>query len=49
MTKRLVMLPPQSEQTRQWASELAAIDGLSVVIAEDEDEAMKLLPGADAA
>jgi phosphoglycerate dehydrogenase-like enzyme len=43
------MLPPQSELTWSWASELATIDGLAVVIAEDEGDAMKLLPHAEAA
>ncbi|AOT02590.1 hypothetical protein ASPU41_03740 [Arthrobacter sp. U41] len=49
MTTRLVMLPPQSDLTRSWAVELAAIDGLEVVIAEDEGEATELLRGAEAA
>lgn len=49
MTKRMVMLPPQSELTRSWAAELASIDGLEVVIAEDEGDAMELLPAAEAA
>ncbi len=49
MTKRIVILPPQSELTRSWAAELASIDGLEVVIAENEAEAMEVLPAAEAA
>ncbi|HET7344165.1 MAG TPA: D-2-hydroxyacid dehydrogenase [Methylomirabilota bacterium] len=46
----LVMLPPQTATTRQWAARLAAAaPGLDVVMAETEAEAARALPGADAA
>ena len=46
----LVMLPPQSPTTRQWASRLAAaVPELSVVVAEDAATAGRVLSGADAA
>jgi phosphoglycerate dehydrogenase-like enzyme len=46
----LVMLPPQTETTRAWAGRLAdAVPGVAVVVAEDEGEAARALPGAEAA
>ena len=46
----LVMLPPQSATTRQWASRLAAaVPDLSVVVAEDAAAAARALGGAEAA
>src|SRR5689334_12060628 len=46
----LVMLPPQSKTTRDWASRLAAaVPELSVVVAEDAAAATRALAGAEAA
>ena len=46
----LVMLPPQSATTREWASRLAAaVPELSVVVAEDAAAAARALEGAEAA
>src|SRR5262245_17428222 len=46
----LVMLPPQSNTTRDWAARLAAaVPELSVVVAEDAPAATRALGGADAA
>ena len=46
----LVMLPPQSDKTRDWGARLAAaLPALEVVIAEDEAAAAQALPGAEAA
>src|SRR5262249_36695131 len=50
MPPTLVMLPPQSEKTREWGTRVAAaLPALKVVVAEDEAEAAKVLPGAEAA
>jgi phosphoglycerate dehydrogenase-like enzyme len=50
MIPTLVMLPPQRPVTRQWAEQLRRdLPGLSVQVAEDEDEARQLLPHATAA
>ena len=50
MASTLVMFPPQSAKTREWGARIAAaLPGLHVVVAEDEAEAAKALPGADAA
>jgi len=46
---RIVMLPPNDETTRAWAAELATIDGLVVEVAESREDALRLLPAADAA
>lgn len=43
------MLPPNDETTRAWAAELATIDGLLVEVAESREDALRLLPAADAA
>lgn len=49
-TYKLVMLPPQSEATRQWAEQVRReVDGVEVVVAKDQEEAMRALPGAAAA
>jgi phosphoglycerate dehydrogenase-like enzyme len=46
----LVMLPPQTATTRSWAARLAqAVPQLSVVVAEDADQAARALAGAEAA
>ena len=46
----LVMLPPQSDKTRDWGARIAAaLPALKVVIAEDEAAAAQALPGAEAA
>jgi phosphoglycerate dehydrogenase-like enzyme len=47
---RLVMLPPQTEVTRQWAARLGtAVPGIDVVVAEDAAAAARALPDAEAA
>jgi phosphoglycerate dehydrogenase-like enzyme len=46
----LVMLPPQTETTRQWAARVAAaLPDLSVVVAEDEAHAGREIGHAEAA
>jgi len=46
----LVMLPPQTPTTHQWAKRLAtAVPQLSVVVAEDEAEAERVIADAEAA
>ena len=46
----LLMLPPQTATTRAWAARLgAALPELSIVVAEDDDAALKEIAGADAA
>jgi len=46
----LVMLPPQTPTTHQWAKRLAtAVPELSVVVAEDEAEAERVITNAEAA
>ncbi len=50
MAFTLLMLPPQTDLTRAWASRLAAeVSGLTVRVAETEAEAARLLPEADGA
>ncbi len=50
MSATLLMLPPQTPTTRQWAKRLAtALPELSVVIAEDAGEAARAVGQADAA
>src|SRR6188474_953076 len=50
MPTTLVMLPPQSDKTREWAARLAdALPALEVVVAEDEAAARQALPRAEAA
>src|SRR5262245_21117058 len=46
----LVMLPPQTPTTQQWAKRLAtAVPELSVVVAEDDAEAERVIADAEAA
>ena len=46
----LVMLPPQTPTTHQWAKRLAtAVPELSVIVAEDEAEAERIITNAEAA
>jgi phosphoglycerate dehydrogenase-like enzyme len=50
MPTRFLMLPPQSERTREWAAKLAAaLPDLDVVIAENESEAAAAIATAEAA
>jgi phosphoglycerate dehydrogenase-like enzyme len=50
MTSTLVMLPPQSETTREWAKRLgAAVPELSIVVAEDLGQAARAIGQAEAA
>ena len=49
-TPTLVMLPPQSETTRDWAKRLgAAVPELSIVVAEDLGQAARAIGQAEAA
>jgi len=49
MTPTLVMLPPQSETTREWAKRLgAAVPELSIVVAEDLGQAARAIGQAEA-
>src|SRR5499425_3143584 len=46
----LVMLPPQTPTTRQWAKRLAtSVPELSVIVAEDDAEAQQVIADAEAA
>jgi hypothetical protein len=50
MAVTLLMLPPQTSTTRDWAKRLAAaLPGLSVVVAEDGTEAAGAVGRAEAA
>src|SRR5947208_15095963 len=50
MPATLLMLPPQTATTREWASRVAAaLPELSVVVAEDPDEAARTIGAAEAA
>src|SRR4029453_16491241 len=50
MSSTLVMLPPQSETTREWAKRLgAAVPELSIVVAEDLGQAARAIGQAGAA
>jgi phosphoglycerate dehydrogenase-like enzyme len=50
MATTLVMLPPQTPRTREWAARLAAtLPELEVVVAEDEAQAGRALGRAEAA
>jgi phosphoglycerate dehydrogenase-like enzyme len=50
MPETLVMLPPQTATTREWARRLAAaVPELSVVVAEDEEQAARALTTVEAA
>jgi phosphoglycerate dehydrogenase-like enzyme len=49
MGTTLLMLPPQTETSRQWAARLAkAVPDLSVVVAEDPEQAGKVVAEAEA-
>src|SRR6188508_2462163 len=46
----MVFLPPQREQTREWAEAVAqAVPDATIVVAETEEEALREIPDADAA
>src|SRR5262245_10141715 len=50
MPVRLLMLPPQTPTTREWASRVAdAVPELTVVVAKDLEEAGRVVGGAEAA
>ncbi|PWU18072.1 MAG: D-2-hydroxyacid dehydrogenase, partial [Candidatus Rokuibacteriota bacterium] len=50
MVPTLVMLPPQTPTTREWGARLAAVlSVISVVVAEDETEAGRVIGDAEAA
>src|SRR4249920_3368628 len=50
MTATLLMLPPQTSATREWAKRLAAAQpNVSVIVAENETEAAGAIARADAA
>jgi len=50
MATTLLMLPPQTPITREWAKRLAAAQpSVSVIVAENETEAAGAIAGADAA
>ena len=50
MTTTLLMLPPQTTTTREWAKRLAAArPELSVIVADNESDASKAIGRADAA
>src|SRR2546426_8497854 len=50
MPTTLLMLPPQTATTREWASRLkAALPELSVVVAETDADAARAISDADAA
>src|SRR5437773_12081612 len=50
MPVTLLMLPPQTATTREWASRVAAaLPELSVVVAENPDEAARVIGAAEAA
>jgi phosphoglycerate dehydrogenase-like enzyme len=47
---KMVFLPPQRDQTRQWAEAVAqAVPDATIVVAETEEEALREIPDADAA
>ena len=47
---KMVFLPPQRDVTRQWAEAVAqAVPEATIVVAEDEAEALREIPDADAA
>lgn len=46
---RLMVLPPQDDQKREWAERLSReLDGYEILAPETEEEAMEYLPGVDA-
>ena len=47
---KMVFLPPQRAETRQWAEAVAqAVPDATIVVAENEEEALREVPDADAA
>ena len=47
---KMVFMPPQRNETRQWAEAIAqAVPDATIVVAEDEAEALREIPDADAA
>jgi len=49
MALKLVMLPPQTPTTRDWAARVVtAVPELSVIVAEDSDHAARVIGDADA-
>src|SRR5438132_11271196 len=49
MPTEFVMLPPQTEQTREWGASLAAaLPDLKVVVAENHTHAAQVIADADA-
>ena len=50
MALKFVLMPPQTDRTRQWAAQIMdSLPDYSVVAPESEDEARRELPDADAA
>jgi len=50
MPPTLLMLPPQTAKTREWARRIAStLPGLTVAVAESEADAEKIAPDAEAA
>ena len=46
---KMVFLPPQNDTTRRWAEATAeAVPDATIVVAENEDEALREIPDADA-
>ena len=46
---KMVFLPPQRRQTREWAEAVAkAVPNATIVVAEDDAEALREIPNADA-
>ena len=49
MPTEFVMLPPQTEKTREWGARLAAaLPDLKVVVAENHTQAAQVIARADA-
>ena len=47
---KMVFLPPQRDETRQWAEAVAqAVPDATIIVAENEAEALREIPNADAA
>src|SRR6478735_3297908 len=50
MPSKMVFLPPQRDQTREWARAVAEqVPAMSVVVAESDDDARREIVAADAA
>ena len=50
MPTEFVMLPPQTERTREWGARLAAaVPELKIVVAENHTHAAQVIAHADAA